>query len=299
MRDDHALWDDLGSITPSSDDDAQLTLWTLYELHYRGFEDAADDLEWDPRLLRIRRELEIAFESELRARYAPPEVTDPFSESFFRYVEQHDGPSLAALVQRDLDRRQVLDLICSRSVYHLKESDPTAWLVPRLEAEVKAPLMQLLFDEYGCGNPSRLHARLFADGMADAGLDPTYGTYVDDVPTEFLAMNNAMSLFGLHRRLRGAALGHLAAFETTSSLPSRRIAQGLKRLELPESLVHYYEEHVAADSVHEQVAVRVVCEALLAREPHLVDDVFFGAFTCLDLEDRVAHRVLKQESVPA
>ena len=82
-------------------------------------------------------------------------------------------------------------------------------------------------------------------------------------------------------------------------LPSRRISQGLARLELPASLIHYYDEHVAADAVHEQLAVRAICEALVAEEPHLVDDVFFGAFTCLDLEDRVAQRVLDDLAVSA
>jgi len=51
--------------------------------------------------------------------------------------------------------------------------------------------------------------------------------------------------------------------------------------------------------VHEQLAVRAICGALVAEEPHLVDDVFFGAFTCLDLEDRVARRVLEDVRAPA
>ena len=103
-----------------------------------------------------------------------------------------------------------------------------------------------------------------------------------------------MSLMGLHRRLRGAALGHLAAFEATSSLPSRRMVQGLTRLGLAPEIVAYYEEHVAADAVHEQLAVRTICGSLVREEPALVADVFFGAFTCLDLEDRLAHRLLAQ-----
>ena len=101
---------------------------------------------------------------------------------------------------------------------------------------------------------------------------PEYGAYVDEAPLEVLEQNNAMSLFGLHRRLRGAALGHLAAFEATSSMPSRRMAQGLQRLGLAEEMVDYYAEHVEADAVHEQLAVRDVCGALVEEEPEL-DDV--------------------------
>jgi pyrroloquinoline quinone (PQQ) biosynthesis protein C len=75
-------------------------------------------------------------------------------------------------------------------------------------------------------------------------------------------------------------------------MPSRRVAQGLTRLGFPPEMIAYYEEHVEADAVHEQLAVRTICAALVEEEPQLIDDVVFGAFTCLDLEDRYAHRML-------
>ena len=182
----------------------------------------------------------------------------------------------------------MLDLLRMRSIYHLKEADPSAWVVPRLDTAPKAALVELLYDEYGAGDPNKLHHHLFARGLEAVGLRSEYGAYVDDAPAEVLEQNNAMALFGLHRRLRGAAMGHLAAFEATSSMPSRRMAAGLERLGLDATMIGYYTEHVTADAAHEQVAVRAICGALLDQEPALWDDVFFGAFTCMDQEDRVA-----------
>src|SRR4051794_14002214 len=52
------------------DDDFHLTLWCLYELHYRGFEDVDDARQWDPELIRVRRAMERLFEDELRFRTA-------------------------------------------------------------------------------------------------------------------------------------------------------------------------------------------------------------------------------------
>jgi hypothetical protein len=292
---------DVRSVAPDGEADAAIALWALYELHYRGFEDAADagrdgaggdDLEWDPDLLAVRRDLERDLEDRLRARWDARVPEGELEEAFFTWVAAQDGPSTAAFVHRQASREQVLELLRMRSVYHLKESDPTAWAVPRLPTEAKAALMELQYDEYGTGDPNRLHAHLFAAGMQACGLSAEYGAYVDEVPVEVLEQNNAMSLLGLHRRLRGAALGHLAAFEATSSLPSRRMAQGLTRLGLAPEMVAYYEEHVAADAVHEQLAVRTICGSLVRDEPALLADVYFGAFTCLDLEDRVAHRLL-------
>jgi hypothetical protein len=287
----------LAGLEPEHRDDEQIALWALYELHHRGFDDVDDDLEWDPGLLAVRRRLEGSFEARLRERWTPPaELPAPetFAETLFAFVEGHDGASLAAYVHRDASQEQVLDLLRHRSVYHLKEADPTAWVVPRLEVEAKAALVELQYDEYGTGHPQRLHAQLFARGLAACGLSAEYGAYLDDVPVEVLEQNNAMSFFGLHRRLRGAALGHLAAFEATSSLPSRRMAQGLARLGLAPEMIAYYEEHVEADAVHEQLAVRDICGSLVAREPALVADVFLGAFSCLDLEDRVARTLLAE-----
>ena len=68
-----------------------------------------------------------------------------------------------------------------------------------------------------------------------------------------------MSLFGLHRRCRGAILGHLAAFEMTSSLPNRRYGNGLRRLGGDAAATRFYDEHVEADAVHEQIAAHDLC----------------------------------------
>jgi len=293
-------------------EDAAVTLWALYELSYRGFDDVDETAEWDPDLLAVRRALEVDLERRLQGRWASyarthdgthdgspdfsSDFSADFSADFFAFVAAHDGRSLARFVQTEADEQQVLDLLRLRSVYHLKESDPTAWVVPRLPTAAKAALVELQYDEYGAGDPNRVHSHLFARGLEAVGLRSEYGAYVDDVPLEILEQNNAMSLMGLHRRLRGAALGHLAAFEATSSLPSRQLSQGLERLglarETAPEMAEYYDEHVEADAVHEQLAVRAICGELLAVEPELRDDVYFGAFTCLDLEDRLAQHLL-------
>lgn len=281
---------------PDGPEDAQLALWVLYEQHYRGFEDVSGDLEWDPQLIRVRRGLEAAFERTLRARVPQVPTTGGFAEKFFAFVADHDGASLARHVQRSATEDQVTELLRHRSIYHLKESDHTTWVIPRLSDRVKAAVMEVQFDEYGSGDPSRLHAHLFSRGLTESGLDSRYGAYIDEVPLEILEENNAMSLFGLNRRLRGASLGFLAAFEATSCLPSRQMAQGLERLDFPASMSAYYTEHVEADAVHEQLAVRTICGTLLEEEPDLHEDVYFGAWTSLDLEDRYARRMLDQWS---
>lgn len=286
----------LATAPTATGDDAALALWVLHELHYRGFEEVDDHLEWDPQLIRVRTLLERDLEARLRSRFTRPDGLS-FVDDVFDWIDGQDGVSLARHVHRDADRDQVLDLLRARSLYHLKESDPVSWVVPRLGVRAKAALMELQYDEYGDGDPNRLHHHLFALGMEASGLEPSYDAHYDAVPLEALEQNNTLTMLGLHRRLRGAALGHLAAFEATSSVPSRRMVQGLERLGFPEELVDYYAEHVEADAVHEQLAVRTVCGSLLAEEPELEEDLWFGAFACLDLEERFAQAMLRRWGV--
>ncbi|WP_235503288.1 iron-containing redox enzyme family protein [Aeromicrobium sp. Root495] len=277
------------------DEDLQLALWTVYELAYRGFDDVDDAMEWDPDLLRVRRDLEQVFEAELRARCTQPE-TDDVVTALFDIAESDDGPSLAHHVQRKATKEQVLQLLRMRSVYHLKEADPTTWTLPRLTGRARAALVELQYDEFGAGRPDRVHQDLFARGLQACGIDPASRRLVDEAPVQVLRQNNALSLFGLHRRLRGASLGHLAAFEATSSVPSRRMARGIQRLGLPQEMADYYLEHVEADAIHEQLAIREICAPLVEGEPHLAGDVLLGAAVCVALEADLAEHLLEEWS---
>ena len=87
-------------------------------------------------------------------------------------------------------------------------------------------------------------------------------------------------------------MGHLAAFEMTSSLPCRRYLQGAQRLELGEPVERYFDEHVEADAVHEHLAARAICGAIVEAEPHLEPDVLFGAAACVHLDAVAAEKMI-------
>jgi hypothetical protein len=50
----------------------------------------------------------------------------------------------------------------------------------------------------------------------------------------------------------------------------------MRRLGCPEQAIAFYDEHIEADAVHEQIIRHGVIAPLLAAEPHLADDVVFG-----------------------
>lgn len=295
----HPLPDDLVVPAPSGsalhDEDLQLTLFVCYELHYRGWDGVDDRWEWNPSLLALRAAAEDRFEAGVAAAVAPvPAPPDPASvpRALAALVAGDDGPSLAGYLARRAGREQFLEFMTHRSVYHLREADPHTWAIPRLDGAAKAALIEIQIDEYGNGRPHDMHAELFRTTMARLGMDTAYGAYVDRVPAITLATNNLMSLFGLHRRHLGALLGHLAAVEMTSSLPNRRYGNALRRLGGDPVATRFFDEHVEADAVHEQIAAHDMCGRFATDEPAQAGAVLFGAAACLSLDRLFAEHAL-------
>jgi hypothetical protein len=133
-----------------------------------------------------------------------------------------------------------------------------------------------------------MHSVLFARTMRGLGLNDCYGGYVDAVPAISLASMNMMSLFGLNRRLRGAIAGHLAMYEMTSSRPNQLYGNGFRRLGFDAAVTGYFDEHVEADAVHEQIAGRDLAGGLVEAEPDLLEDVLFGAAAAACIDARFA-----------
>jgi hypothetical protein len=295
---DAASLADLGAIgDPLADDDLHLALYCCYELHYRNFDGVDERWEWDPALLTLRARLEDVFEGGLAEAldgWVPPTADASSMDVALRAViDADDAPSLS----RHLETRGTLDqyreFVMHRSAYQLKEADPHSWAIARLAGPPKAALVEVQTDEYGGGDPARVHAVLFARTMAALGLDDAYGAYVDVLPGVTLATVNLMSLFGLHRRHRGRIVGHLALFEMTSSIPNRRYATGLRRLGVEDpGATEFFDEHVLADAVHENIAAVDLAGGLVHQEPELLTDVLLGARALLTLEGRWAATLL-------
>jgi hypothetical protein len=280
---------------PLTDRDFQLALWMLYETHYRGFDGVDPALEWDPLLIAARIPLERLFEEAVRELAGvPAEVTSAHDvvTALTRLTTTSGEPELPAYLAGSADTEQFRAYLRERAVYHLRESDPQSFLLPRIGGRAKVALAELQYDEYGGGRPDRLHSDLYAQALESLDITADLTVHVDAADAATLASVNTISLFALNRRLRGASAGHLAAFEATSSLPCALIARGAERLGLPEPVAAYYLEHVEADAVHEQVAIRDICGGLVADEPELAADVLFGAAACLAVDALAADSLL-------
>jgi Iron-containing redox enzyme len=276
-----------------ADEDLQLALYCCYELHYQGFDGIPDDWEWEPSLLAFRAGLEGLFERQLRLtlpdywNVAAHEVPAALWE-----LSQGGGFSLSEWLLEHGSRHHAEEFAIHRSGYQLKEADPHTWGIPRLNGRAKAALVTIQSDEYGGGVPTKMHSALFADSMSALGLDPTYGVYLDRLPAVTLATTNLISMFGLHRRLRGALVGHLASFEMNSVGPMARYSAWLESLGVPLEGRRFYDVHVEADEIHQYVAVDELVGGLLEVEPEQAGAVMFGARAVALVESAFAGHVV-------
>ena len=290
-----AAFEPEGGVTgdPLFSEDLQLALFVAFELHYRGFDGVDDAWEWHPAVISFRNELVGAFEAALEDKIQRIDVQPGAVESKLKDIAaQGQGPSLSSYLRREATLEEYREFVVHRSIYHLREADPHTWVIPRLHGGPKAALIEIQADEYGGGNLDRMHSSLFAGTMRSLQLRTTYGAYLDRVPGTTLATVNLMSVFALHRRRRGAAMGHLALLEMDSSIPNQRYADGLRRLGFGPDVTRFYDEHVEADSVHEAIAAHDLAGALAQQEPELASDIVFGAESLAFVEDFFAQALL-------
>lgn len=274
-------------------DDLHLALFACYELHYRGLPGVDPEWEWEPSLLDVRRQLEERFLADLRRTVGASDA-DPGSVAsrLWKMTTAGDGPSLSSWVAAHATLDHVRELAIHRSAYQLKEADPHTWGIPRLAGRSKAAMVAIQTDEYGGGVSAAMHATLFADTMKALGLDPTVHRYLDRIPGITLATTNLISLLGLHRRWRGALVGHLALFEMTSVGPMGRYSEALTRLGIAEPGRRFYDVHVQADEIHQHIAADEMVGSLLREEPELASDVLFGAAALAAVEADFSRFVL-------
>lgn len=275
------------------DDDLHLALYGCYELHYRGFAGVDERWEWHPALMRLRGRLEAAFEAALRDRFDAPRAQGaPDVVAALTRIANQPGPPLSRHLRDKATLEEVRDYLIQRSAYQLKEADPHAWAIPRMTGRAKAALLEVEFDEFGSGRAERIHAVLYRNTMDAMGLDSRYGAYLDVIPGPILATVNIMSMFGLHRRLRGALAGHLAVAELTSSLANKNVAEGMRRLGLGRAVTGFFDEHVLADSVHDMIALHDLVGGLVEQEPATAAEVLFGAAAWTGLDGVSAEYLL-------
>ena len=87
------------TLGPVDDEDLHLTLFVLYELHYRGWDGVDDRWEWHPGLLGLRAELEARFEADLIELVGAPAPAEDVPHTLIALTSDTSGPSLSGFLR--------------------------------------------------------------------------------------------------------------------------------------------------------------------------------------------------------
>ncbi|GAA3873226.1 iron-containing redox enzyme family protein [Saccharothrix violaceirubra] len=268
-----------------AEEDLQHSLFVCYGLQYYLFDEAAQHWEWHAPLIGLRQRLEARFQRVLDEAVGPlPDLEVEELPGFLMELgKPRAGRSLSRYIKRDATIRQFEEFLMHRSVYSLMEADHHSLAIPRVRGGGKPALVEIQSDEYGGGIPGRLHSQLFELTLDELGLRTEFGAYFADVPAYSLATVNLISYFGTYGRRRGALLGNLAITEIGSHHVNRNFRNGLQRLNGSDSSWLFFQEHIVADAVHEQLAAHDMCGRFVRENPSELSDVVFGALATTEL----------------
>ena len=152
--------------------------------------------------------------------------------------------------------------------------------------------MEIQADEYGGGRPDRIHATMFARSMEALGLDSTAGRLPRRDPRPHardgepdVAVRPPPAPARSDRRPPRAVRDDLLD-------PESALRSGLRRLGLGEQATAFFDEHVEADAVHENIAAVDLAGGLARQQPALGPDMLWGARCLAALDARWAAYVL-------
>jgi hypothetical protein len=121
-------------------------------------------------------------------------------------------------------------------------------IMGRLPIQAQMPIMRVLIDEFGCGNPDQAHSQLYRDLLTELGLPLELGHYLDLTNDETYAFVNVF--FWLTQRASHPEyfLGALAYLENSVPFAFSCFAAACERLGIAKH--HYYTEHMHIDGFH-------------------------------------------------
>lgn len=263
----------------SDDDDVQLALWVLAVTQVASFAGVRPDRVGSLPIRTLHWELEQAFEAELR-RLAPVAVATDLLGHLHGLMGR---PGSGAGTNPSTVRCRFL----GKAPYVGWEADPHTLALARVEAPLKAPLVDIQSGEYGVGH-AQTHAQVYRSCLVALGLDVIEA--VDQAPAAALAFANAAWLFGRHHHLRGAAVGQLSLLELDSVRPCQQAKGAWDVAGLPASGRRWYDIHALADVEHAAVITEQVVPTLESATPWLLADAAWGAEVTWVLQDRLAQR---------
>ena len=169
----------------------------------------------------------------------------------------------------------------------LTEAQAMFYAVPRLACSAaQMPVVRVLIDEMGCGNPRAAHSQLYRDLLGELGLPHEIGPHLEIARPELLDFVNVFHWMARRAPRIDFYLGALAYTEAAIPAAYATFAVACSRLGVSHDA--YFLEHIHIDEFHARDALGAV--RLMARDSGAEYSDFW---TGVSLARLVGHRAFR------
>jgi hypothetical protein len=296
-----------GRADPAALYDVHRALYLLYELNFASPSNPQAANQFHPFLVRIRNEIERAWErAEVKRAGLGPDSVPPESERFSEFFKERcrahrlaRHPLFDFLAQQAV-REQVVEFFMHDRALILRFCDLVSLAMIGADDEVRGELAANMWDEMGNGDPALRHTVLFRRLLAYVGRDAagegaSTERYVDILDWQGFAGYNLHLFFSLNRRNYFKSVGCLGSSEFMDSGQYAKILAGCRRVGLDDAHeLAYYASHAEIDVSHGETWLANVLLPLIAKYPASRHEIALGAEMRLNVTAEYFDAILRK-----
>lgn len=263
---------------------------------------AAPDIEFDPFMVEIQRQLEDAWFSYEDARVDLGEVPSDDSE-FIEWLrslvmEWHPAGThpLFDFLCDTANRYELAYFIQNETTLDARFDDLIALTQIGLPDKAKIELARNYWDEMGSGELDMMHTRLLGSLLDTLDLQLVPDSFSANWTA--LACGNLLCYLALHRSYRFEAIGALGAVEMLAPWRFQKLVAAFDRIGLPPSAQVYHRIHIEVDAGHADDWLEHVVRPIVAEHPEARLKIATGAYyrlnTSLDYCDSILAHLTNQ-----
>ena len=162
--------------------------------------------------------------------------------------EQREMPDSARYVAEHMTRDEFRTLVQEFAVDGLTEAQVFYCVMPRLAFEAQLPMLRILIDEFGAGNPRRAHTSLYVELLRELAMPIDVAHYLDRIEPECFAFVNLFFWLCIRADDASYFAGAITYLETSIPVFFECYVQACARLSIAAHA--YYSEHQHIDAFH-------------------------------------------------
>lgn len=227
------------------------------------------------------REIEADWNAYEESRLSPenlPTTAEEFEKWYFSLhrTHRHDVAPFFEFLANEATIEELAFYVNFEGQVDGRFDDVIALAQIGMTGDMKLALAENFWDEMGLGKLNDMHTIVFE---RSATYLRQYLTDIDissHIPVAALKNGNMLLMYALQRRYTPRLLGALAILEHTAPYRFAKTVAGLRRLGMPEDVIHYHELHIEVDANHGKQLFNRVLLPLIRMEPNVIHEICMG-----------------------